>query len=184
MADGGAFVCHRPSIHRRLTVVASLFRRCSFAYALAAPFGDGIGSLHLRLQSFTLRCAPVHFFRLRLRSPMDNPPPAGGEARKRLILGNGKMLAHQTITMVRSYRIVWILFHKRRTLSRIGVRFSPISFTRASFVKPCIFDFFKFTGLWWKIDDSSHFPALLASILYEWVRFQIRVAEIYFASML
>ena len=68
-------------------------------------------------------------------------------------------------------------FSRWRQVLRIG-------FTRASFVKPCIFDFFKFTGLWWKIDDSSHFPALLASILYEWVRFQIRVAEIYFASML
>ena len=31
---------------------------------------DGIGSLHLRFQAFTLRCAPVHFFRLRFRSPM------------------------------------------------------------------------------------------------------------------
>ena len=69
MAAGGAFFfCHRTFVlhfrlgrgstmiavcadhrqrssihrHRRLTVVASLFRRCSFAYALAAPFGDGI----------------------------------------------------------------------------------------------------------------------------------------------
>ena len=33
MADGGAFVCHRPSIHRRLTVVAFSFRRSVFACA-------------------------------------------------------------------------------------------------------------------------------------------------------
>ena len=70
MAAGGAFVCHRPSIHRRFTVVAFVFRRSSYACALVAPFGDGIGSLHLRLQSFTLRFAPDHSFRLRFRSPM------------------------------------------------------------------------------------------------------------------
>ena len=52
------------------TVVAFVFRRSGCACVLAAPFGEGIGSIHLRLQAFTLCFAPVHSFRLRLRSPM------------------------------------------------------------------------------------------------------------------
>ena len=36
MAAGGTFVCHRPSIHRRLTVVAFSFRRYGFTCALVA----------------------------------------------------------------------------------------------------------------------------------------------------
>ena len=49
--------------------------------ALIALFGGGIGSLHLRLQAFTLRLAPVYFFRLRFRSPM--PEERGTEKRRR-----------------------------------------------------------------------------------------------------
>ena len=45
------------------------------------PAGDGIGSLHLRLQAFTLRFAPDHFFRLRFRSPM--PGERGAKKRRR-----------------------------------------------------------------------------------------------------
>ena len=43
--------------------------RLFIAVRLLLP-GDGIGSLQLRLQTFTLRFAPDHFFRLRFRSPM------------------------------------------------------------------------------------------------------------------
>ena len=39
LADGGAFVCHRPSIHHRLTIVAFSLRRYGCACALAASFG-------------------------------------------------------------------------------------------------------------------------------------------------
>ena len=41
--------------------------------------GDGIGSLHLRLHSLTLRFAPVHSFRLRFRSPMPEERGAGND---------------------------------------------------------------------------------------------------------
>ena len=104
MAAGGAFVCHRTSVlhfrfgrgstmiavcadhrqrssihrHRCPTVVAFSFHRFGYACALVVPCGEGIGSLHLRLQAFTLRCAPLHFFRLRFRSPM--PGERGNDA--------------------------------------------------------------------------------------------------------
>ena len=93
-----ANACHRSSIHRRLTpaqpkVFCCIRRRQPFrsvpprngsrlacADQLLLP-GDGIGSLHLRLQAFTLRYATVHFFRLRFRSPM--PGERGTEKRRR-----------------------------------------------------------------------------------------------------
>ena len=58
---------YSPSPHGRGFFISSLRFRLRFGSFLR---GEGIGSLHLRLQSFTLRCAPVHFFRLRFRSPM------------------------------------------------------------------------------------------------------------------
>ena len=81
MADGGAFVCHRPSIHRRLTVVAFSFHRFGYACALAAPFGGwhrfspsspaGARSAALRFTSSV--CAFVH------------PCPGNEETTKELI---------------------------------------------------------------------------------------------------
>ena len=58
---------YSPSPHGRGFFISSLRLRLRFGSFLR---GEGIGSLHLRLQSFTLRCAPIHFFRLRFRSPM------------------------------------------------------------------------------------------------------------------
>ena len=78
------------------------------------PAGDGIGSLHLRLQSFTLRCAPIPFVRLRFRSPMPGerrngagtyrnpsplPPPAiiSGRGRRSHALGLLPIVAIQPL---------------------------------------------------------------------------------------
>ena len=128
MADGGAFVCHRPSIHRRPTVVAFSFRRSVFACALAARCGEGIGSLHLRLQSFTLRCAPIHFFRLRFRSPMPgerrndagtyrNPSPRPPPA---IISGRGSRLHALELLLIRRHPAAARCAHDSLCLSRFS----------------------------------------------------------------
>ena len=92
---------YSPSPHGRGFFISSLRLRLRFGSFLR---GEGIGSLHLRLQSFTLRCAPIHFFRLRFRSPMPGerrngagtyrnpsplPPPAiiSGRGRRSHALG-------------------------------------------------------------------------------------------------
>ena len=66
---------YSPSPHGRGFFISSLRFRLRFGSFLR---GEGIGSLHLRLQSFTLRCATIHFFRLRFRSPM--PGERGNDA--------------------------------------------------------------------------------------------------------
>ena len=71
---------YSPSPHGRGFFISSLRLRLRFGSFLR---GEGIGSLHLRLQSFTLRCAPIHFFRLRFRSPM--PKELGARKRRRYL---------------------------------------------------------------------------------------------------
>ena len=102
---------YSPSLHGRGFFISSLRLRLRFGSFLR---GEGIGSLHLRLQSFTLRCAPIHFFRLRFRSPMPGerrngagtyrnpsplPPPAiiSGRGRRSHALGLLPIVAIQPL---------------------------------------------------------------------------------------
>ena len=102
---------YSPSPHGRGFFISSLRLRLRFGSFLR---GEGIGSLHLRLQSFTLRCAPIHFFRLRFRSPMPGerrngagtyrnpsplPPPAiiSGRGRRSHALGLLPIVAIQPL---------------------------------------------------------------------------------------
>ena len=130
MADGGAFVCHRPSIHRRPRSWLFHFIAPATPALWQLPSGDGIGSLHLRLQSFTLRCAPVHFFRLRFRSPMPgerrndagtyrNPSPRPPPA---IISGRGSRSHALELLPIRRHPAAARCAHDSLCLSRLCIQ--------------------------------------------------------------
>ena len=118
---------YSPSPHGRGFFISSLRLRLRFGSFLR---GEGIGSLHLRLQSFTLRCAPVHFFRLRFRSPMPgerrndagtyrNPSPRPPPA---VISGRGSRLHALEFLLIRRHPAAARCAHDSLCLSRLCIQ--------------------------------------------------------------